>query len=398
MEQTRLQELFERWCHHAVSPDEEKELADLLAAEEAERSLTPQMKAIWMSAKRQENISDESSLAVAQRIVQQYQSDNTPVPRARVRFLQPAWVRYAAVLLLTIGIGIVFWLNRSATHQPEQTAGQPSIPHPIMPGGNKAVLTLADGSSIILDTAANGQLTLQGNTRIIKPDAGRLTYQNSGGKDIGFNSITTPTGGQFQVDLPDGTRVWLNAGSSIRFPTMFTGKERKVEISGEAYLEVAKHSAKPFMVALNGAEVQVLGTTLNINAYKDEAAIAVTLVSGSVKVVAENGTEALLKPGKQAGITENASAASTITVLDVNTDQVIAWKNGYFNFDNAGLPVIMRQLQRWYGIEVVYEKEVPSLEFFGQLSRNTPLENVLDALKKNGAHLTMKGRKVIVHP
>jgi ferric-dicitrate binding protein FerR (iron transport regulator) len=263
------------------------------------------------------------------------------------------------------------------------------------PGGNKATLTLADGSVISLDDAKNGTLTQQGNARVIKLD-GKLLYDptSNNTKQIVYNTISTPKGGQYQLELPDGSLVWLNATSSVRFPTTFTDKERRVEIMGEAYFEVAKDANKPFIVSVNNSEVQVLGTHFNINAYDDEEEVRTTLLEGSVKFVNAN-INTILKPGQQSRLTKegNVNVASNVDV-----DDVIAWKNGRFNFDNAGIESVMRQLTRWYDVEVDYKGKTDDL-FIAEMRRDIKLSDALKALELTGkVKFEIDGRKIIVMP
>lgn len=265
----------------------------------------------------------------------------------------------------------------------------------VSPGGDKATLTLADGSTLVLDDAQNGILTQQGNAKVIKLD-GKLSYApaNKNSKEIVYNIISTPKGGQYQLELPDRSLVWLNATSSIRFPTSFVEKERRVEITGEAYFEVAKNRDKPFIVTINNSEVQVLGTYFNINAYIDEDDVKTTLLEGSVKFV--NGANAnILKPGQQSQLTKNGTVK---VVSDVDVDKVVAWKNGLFDFDNAGIETIMRQLSRWYNVEIEYNGKPDDL-FIAEMRRNIKLSDALKALELTGkVRFEIEGKKIIVMP
>lgn len=265
----------------------------------------------------------------------------------------------------------------------------------VSPGGDKATLTLADGSTIVLDEAENGTLAQQGNSRVIKLD-GRLYYDpiNKTSKEILYNTISTPNGGQYQLELPDGSLVWLNATSSIRFPTSFVQKERRVEITGEAYFEVAKNRDKPFIVTVNNAEVQVLGTHFNINAYLNEDDVKTTLLEGSVKFVNHANAD-ILKPGQQSQLTKNGSVK---VVSDVDVDKVVAWKNGLFDFDNAGIETIMRQLSRWYNVDIEYKGKTEDL-FIAEMRRNIKLSDALKALQLTGkVRFEIEGKKIIVMP
>lgn len=262
----------------------------------------------------------------------------------------------------------------------------------VAPGTDRAVLILADGSQVELDSTNNGSLASQGNTQISKTGK-TLRYVSSGyaNREILYNTISTPRGGQFKVQLPDGTSVWLNAASSIRFPTSFEGKKRSVEITGEAYLEVARNKSKPFTVSVNGAEIEVLGTHFNVSAYGDDNVIKTTLLEGSV-FFSKGTNNTLLKPGEQSRL--NASGNLQVEDVDVNT--VVAWKNGYFDFQGSDIETVARQLSRWYDVEVIHEKKINEL-FYARIPRNTKLSDVFKALELTGkVKFEMQSNKIIV--
>jgi ferric-dicitrate binding protein FerR (iron transport regulator) len=267
----------------------------------------------------------------------------------------------------------------------------------IKPGGNKAILTLADGRRIDLDTTANGVLANQGNSRVAKLSNGQLAYNNIAKQPLvlAYNSLSTPRAGQFMVRLPDGTRVWLNNASVLRYPVAFTGPDRTVELAGEAYFEVAKDAAHPFRVKVqDSATVEVLGTSFNIMAYSDEPAERTTLIDGSIRVTRDNQST-LLKPAEQSALEGTGKLRVT---PDVDVQEVIAWKNGYFQFDHASLQTTMRQLARWYDIDVVYEGQIPEHEFQGKIQRSLLLSDVLKGLENDQVHFRLDGRKLIVTP
>lgn len=291
--------------------------------------------------------------------------------------------RYAAAVILLVSAGTWFWYHQRSS--PPVVIQQPKE---ILPGSNKATLTLADGSTVTLDS--NGkQVIAQGNTAV-RQQNGQLTYvagANNTHTET-FNTLTTPRGGQFKVTLPDGSQVWLNAASSLRYPTVFTGKERTVTLQGEAYFEVAENARQPFVVIASDMTVKALGTAFNINAYKDEETINTTLLEGKVQV-----QSAILKPGEQAVLTQDAQL-SINDRADVNA--VIAWKEGQFYFNRTPLPVILRQFARWYNVEVVYEGDVKPRTFYGVISRQAPLSTVLRMLQANDIQFRIDGNKLIV--
>lgn len=310
----------------------------------------------------------------------------------------------AAVILMLFSATTYYFVsgNKSKESVTKQSQVKPAAV--ITPGSNKAVLILSDGSEILLDSAANGTLSQQGNIQVQKLENGLLAYKVNGrllteNDEAFYNTISTPRGGQYQVTLSDGTVVWLNAASSIRFPVVFTGKERKVTITGEAYFEVAKNKQMPFKVAANGSEVEVLGTHFNVNAYDDEASVRTTLLEGSVKVSVSNSTSQqtakFLKPGQQAGI----SKEGRIDIISgVDTEEAVAWKNGLFIFNSTDVKSIMRQISRWYNVDVEYRGNV-NLHFTGQLARKDDVSSVFEKMAMTGeVHFTINGKRVIVSP
>jgi transmembrane sensor len=274
-------------------------------------------------------------------------------------------------------------------------ADQQRFKNDVLPGTDKATLTLADGSTILLDEAQNGTIAQQGNSKIIKLD-GKLSYDptNKNSREIVYNTISTPKGGQYQLELPDGSKVWLNATSSIHFPTSFTGTARRIEITGEAYFEIAKNPNMPFIVSVNNSEVQVVGTHFNINAYNDEDNVKTTLLEGSVRFVSD-GNINILKPGQQA---QYAKDGVTKVVNNVDVDEVVAWKNGMFDFENAGIETVMRQLSRWYDVEIEYKGKTDDL-FIAEMHRDIKLSDALKALELTGkVKFDIEGKKIIVMP
>jgi ferric-dicitrate binding protein FerR (iron transport regulator) len=296
----------------------------------------------------------------------------------------------AASVLLLLSVGVYFFLK---PQQKQQIARHDQV----VPGGNKAILTLANGQKIILTDAKNGAVARQGNIVVNKTAGGQVTYQVSNSTKSGqevYNTMTTPRGGTWGLTLSDGTRVWLNSVSSIKYPTAFTGKERNVEITGEAYFEVAHNRTQPFHVTAGGQRVEVLGTHFNINAYPEEDAVKTTLLQGSVKLVKSSGTtmeSVILKPGQQAQV-----AAQIKVIKHADTDQVMAWKNGLFSFEKVSLQEVLRQLSRWYDVEVVYKGNIEPRKFGGEIGRDLNLSEVLDGLKASGVHFSLQGRRLIV--
>jgi len=302
----------------------------------------------------------------------------------------------AASLTGLLIIGSLFWNNRKSDGIPAATLSQKteSPGREIPPGGNKAILTLANGSSIVLGDVKNGALAQQGNTTIVKAD-GKLSYETAQKQNgsILYNTIVTPRGGQYQVVLPDGSEVWLNAASSLRFPTAFAGKDRRVEITGEAYFEIAKDAARPFFVKVGNSEVQVLGTHFDIMAYAEESTLKTTLIEGSVRFV-NGGNASVLTPGQQSRLNKDGRIS---IAGNIDAGEVLAWKNGLFHFENAGIEDVMRQLSRWYDVEVSYRNIKEGNYFYADIPRTTNLSDALKALSLTGkVHFGIQGKKIIV--
>jgi transmembrane sensor len=331
----------------------------------------------------------------------------------------------AAVLALVVAVyGYYFYTGRQNPQQLERIAQH----KPILPGGNKAVLTLADGSAIVLNQRPNGVLTMQGTVAVRKGQAGILNYENTKNHQASsaaaaFNTVTTPRGGQYQLILSDGTKVWLNAASSLKFPVSFNPAKREVELTGEAYFEVntmqsgrSKQVANgqtaqdrlaltrgkgsptkriPFLVKTNSQVIEVLGTHFNVNAYADEPDTRTTLLEGAVKIRQRHKPgSALLKPGQQ-GLT----GTGDIQVSNVDVSQAVAWQQGYFLFDNESMESIMRKISRWYDVDVTYSGNIRYRKFGGRISRFENIGEILRMMEKTQViHFRTTGRRVTVMP
>lgn len=320
-----------------------------------------------------------------------------PIRSSRWRWLPAA---AAAVLLLAVG---AYWLLKPAAHQPEMITAA-SVKQDVAPGGNKAVLVLADGSTLSLDSTGSGALTQQGNTHITQPAGGQLIYSAAGTQPgttdaLQYNTLRTPRGGQFQVTLPDGTKVWLNAASSLKYPVAFKGATRQVELTGEAYFDVAQQAARPFKVTVHtgndSLEVAVLGTQFNIMAYTDENMVKTTLLEGAVKVNS-HGKSQQLAPGQGACLDKQQNLLALQP--HVNTEEATAWKNGYLQLEGNDIASVMRMISRWYNVDVVFKSPVPA-HFRGIIPRNVPVSQVLKILEMTGeVHFEISGRQIIVSP
>lgn len=378
----RMQYLLDRYFKGICTEEEKQELARGINELKDEELLKQLVGNSWERFQPDEPM----PVAVSERI----QAAVFPV-KGKVRPLYSRkWLAVAASLLLIVSAGLLFIKKPAGPQQKPRMAAHTRYRNEVPAGGNKAMLTLGDGTVIELDSAANGPLTQQGNARIIKLQNGQLAYEmdGAGSGEVMFNTMRTPRGGEYRLQLPDGSKVWLNAASSITYPNMFTGDKRMVEITGEAYFEVAKNAAMPFEVQAGKMKVEVLGTNFNVNAYPGEPAIKTTLLEGTVRI-----QHAVLKPGQQASL---AATGDFRIADDVETDEVMAWKNGFFQFNDADMPTVMRQLENWYDITVAYEGSVPQRSFGGAIQRSLPLSKVLDILEENNVRFKIEGRNITV--
>ncbi|WP_276346911.1 FecR domain-containing protein [Daejeonella sp. JGW-45] len=321
-----------------------------------------------------------------------------PAPRMPARLV--ARLSIAATVIIALAASLYFYKDAAPQAEPEVFT-EINQKNDIDPANNKAILTLADGSRISLDDVKNGFVASQGNISITKTEDGEIVYQKlDRGRNMGSlsaaNTIQTPKGGRYNITLPDGSRVWLNSASTLSYPTAFASNERKVRLIGEAYFEVAKRKNVPFRVESNNQVVEVLGTHFNINSYEDEAYTKTTLLEGSVRIILNSAkpNAQLLKPGEQS---LTSPAGPDIKVQHTDTEKAIAWKNGYFKFKNTPIRDIMREIERWYDVELVYDGKLAPDEFTGYISNDVKISGVLKMLEESGGiKFTVKGRKVKV--
>jgi transmembrane sensor len=393
MEDKRLIALFHRYIDKTATPAEKEALMQLMAQPENDELVKELMGEAWEEfVPQQPHFTGTESNAMLQQVLATNAIAISITKQPRRKALLIAAIT-TGVLLLAAGSWL--WKNN---HQPSTVAfaGKSHVKNDIAPGSNKAVLILGDGSRIALDSTSNGTLAQQGNVKIVQLDSGQLAYNGmaSANDAVQYNTLTTPRGGQYQVTLPDGTKAWLNAASSLKYPTTFAGKNRQVELSGEAYFEVATNATKPFTVHTSKSTIDVLGTHFNINAYHDEKAILTTLLEGAVKVSNSNG-QTVLSPGQQANIN---TITGQLQVKTVDTEEAIAWKNDQFAFHDIDLSTIMRQVARWYDVEIVYTGQPPADEISGKISRNYNISQVLKMLEYTaGIKYTVEGHKVTIY-
>lgn len=398
MNENRVTFLLQRYAEGVLTREERSEL--ILLIEDAGKSALPDslvaMIVDWADLTSSLPLSEASIQQFVQKVVA---VDKEPVKTEQEITVMPMrnnfnWYRlgWAASVILFLSACAYLYL----TSQDKKTNRiEPAVVQlqDVLPGGNKAVLTLGDGRQIILDSSVKGSIAQQGSAAVSKSGEGVIRYDLKGtaSEQPVMNTLLTPRGGLYMLVLPDGSKVWLNAASSITYPVAFSGGDRKVKVSGEVYFEVTKDPTKPFIVEMEGGhDVQVLGTSFNINSYKDEGKIRTTLVEGSVRI----GDQVVLRPGQQ-----SVEAEGNLKVIDVNIDQVLAWRNGNFDFHDKKLEEVMRELSRWYDIDVRYEKNIPDIEFVGKVDKGLNLSQLLIILKRSKVNFRMEeGRVLIVSP
>lgn len=433
----RLRYLFHRWFDKTATADERAELMALLGGNENDNETQALLQEAWEKLGEEKVFSEEQSKVMLDSILRKARAEDETTSTGGIRagertYLEGAvnearkarageanevrvmrrWMIAAAVVLL---LGALVWLLviRHNSSRRDKIASSPVLKESKKidvpaPNGNNAILTLADGSTVVLDSAKNGEVARQGDAQVSKANADRLVYDalpagNGGGAvrpaTVMYNTVSTRRGGQFQIVLPDGSKVWLNTVSSLRFPTAFSGAERVVELKGEAFFEVAKNAAMPFVVHVvspeeKGMDVRVLGTQFNVMAYDNEAEIRTTLLEGAVKVMKGDNSK-VLTPGQQAKLDKQGGLT-----LDENADVelAMAWKNGFTSFKSADIRSIMRQVERWYDIDVVYEGNVPERTFSGGISRDANLSELIRLLEVSKIHFKMDGKKLTVTP
>jgi transmembrane sensor len=390
--QYRLRYLFQKFCNDTCTPDELRDFWTLLAGLKEDDPVKKDIWHLWdtMGAvDRREKKDWQGSLEEIHRRAAGWQ-DERPVIAMRTRWRMLA----AACVILLLGFGVYLLKPHPSLPETAVSTSKHSLNSDVAPGRNGATLVLGNGKQVILDSAGNGLLAVQGNVKLLQRN-GEIVYapgRNEAGSDL-YNTVSTARGRQYRLTLADGSRVWLNAASSIRYPAELTGKERRVQITGEVYIEVARDAKKPFIVSVNGMEIRVLGTHFNVNAYADEEDALTTVTEGSVSVSRSENSVILLS-GQQARCKADGAIG---VVKDADIRAALAWTTGYFSFDNTGIESVMRQLSRWYDVDVSYEgNSIPAESFWGDLPRNSTLSAILKVLERSGVRFRIDGKKIMV--
>lgn len=391
METDQLKQFLSRYRQGLLNNEEVQLLMKEVADERNAAIIKEEITGVLESGLPNEGWNREWDAPILFEIFQHSRSQDAPV----VPIGRRNWFKYvAAAVFILLTAGAALFISQTKRHSVASVAER--YRNDVQPGHSAAVLTLAGGKIVLLDNSTTNTIGRQGGT-VIFNDSGRLVYEASAGKapEIFYNTLTTQKGNQYHLTLPDGTKVWLNAASSITYPTAFTGKERRVTITGEAYFEVTKNQQKPFIVQQGDMSVEVLGTHFNVNGYGDGNALRTTLVEGKVKVQ-KGTTGSILEPGQQAVIPNGGDAIFIDHNPDI--DVVLAWKNGSFAFKDAGIEAIMQQVQRWYDVDVIYQANIRK-HFIADIPRNAPLSQLLQLLEATDqVHFRIEGKKVFVLP
>lgn len=391
----QLHILFQKYLDQTCSPDEMKQLLDELSAAEGQDELLEALVSPVLEDQFEAPMDAESKRkldAGFQRILAK-----RAVPQKRQAILKQFYFRWAAAaaVFFIAFCTAVFYFYPQTLVETQFTAKHEKS----KPTTDKAMLTLADGTVINLEQAANGKINNKNGVVVTKTTDGRLVYEAKAGQAnsaIAFNTLVTPRGGQYKIILPDGSAIWLNAASSLRFPTHFSGKERRVELNGEGYFEIAKNAAQPFIVTARGQEVTVLGTHFNINAYNENSLIKTTLLEGAVKV-SKDQAGCLLVPGEEAALNTSDNTISVAKNVDVNA--VVAWKDGLFRFEATDIREVMQEVARWYDVDVRYKGDFTDVVLTGWFSRGDDVKKTLKLLKgTEQVDFIMNGKTVTVIP
>jgi len=382
----QIQILLLQYISGKATVGEREKLSAYLEQEEADSDWQDILEEIMAA----EPAMNEYKEADWQPIVEKIIKENPEAEKKVVRIF-PFWKRVAAAaIIIMLGAGSYFLLFNNKNEKQEIAKATPPAEIINAPKSTKAVITLADGRKVSLDSLTSGSLAKEGTVNVIKTSDGKIVYDGTS-SSIQYNTLYNPRGSKVvSLTLNDGTTVWLNTESSLRYPVSFSGEERAVEITGEAYFEVAKVPGKKFVVTGNGVSTEVMGTHFNVNTYNDESSVKVTLLEGAVKV-SKDGSVGLLKPGQQAQV---SSAVKVVNGIDL--EAVMAWKNGFFYFNNTSLQDLMKQLARWYDVEVVYTGNVSAREFGGEISRESTLQEVVKVLLESNVKCKIAGKKLIV--
>jgi transmembrane sensor len=388
MEKSRVIYLAERYLAQTVTRQELEEFYALVRRGDGDTEINEALADYWLHYDTQDELPANHADAMFDGILRQA-NGLYPQPAKVVRM--KGWRRAAAAAIIIAFAGSAYWYTRSVSLPPALSETQ-RFKNDVQPGGDKAVLRLSNGKEIILNAVADGSLAAEKGVHIEKQEGTVVYVAQDGGAGTGFNDISTPATGQYRVVLADGSKVWLDASSNIHFPAAFPGAAREVEVTGQAYFEVASNPGKPFRVRVRNQVVEVLGTHFNINAYDNEEVIRTTLAEGAVRVTV-NGRSLRLKPGDQARVNPQGNLE---LIKDPDIEGTLAWKDGLFSYNGADIETIMRQVARWYGVNVVYKDKIAE-QFVVEIPRTVTVSKLLSLMEATRqVHFTIEGKTITV--
>jgi transmembrane sensor len=384
-----IRALAEKWLEGTITPEEERIFETWYNREKPE-------KLNWLSAKSERELKNR----MFKNILHKIEEESVHTPTHKVRSLKTSWIKYAAAIVIVLGVAAYLWNTQKNNVSPALSTTNGSVPVKndiAAPVTSRAMITLASGQKIFVDSVASGNLATEGGVSIEKKEDGQIIYTgNAVGQAVQYNTLTVPRGSQVAgIVLSDGTKVFLNAGTVLTYPVSFAGSQRRVQMDGEAYFEVAKDAKRKFIVSSNGVETEVLGTHFNVNAYRDESMATITLLEGRVKIKAGHSL-ITLDPLQQAAASPNSLKKNA----NANVDQVMAWKNGRFltGGEDVDIQAFLRQVSRWYDVDIQYTGNITGT-VGGTLSRQVSVSKVLELLESTGStHYKMEGKTVIISP
>lgn len=378
----RLQILFNKYLHNQITQEEYHELWQLMEEEKLSSQLSQQLEHLWKQDPAYNLIPEEW-----EQKMDAIKKAQSPLPKQGFR-----WRTYAVAASVILALAAYWFINLQLSPKENKVLVTKSLSE-VLPGHNGAVLTLSNGQKLVLDSAGNGELATDANVAIIKKD-GELVYSGRS-EEMVYNTVSTDKGRQWRLTLPDGTRVWLNAASSISYPLSFQEKERVVTMTGEAYFEVVHNAKQPFKVKVGDRLIEDIGTSFNVNAYTDEKTLTATLLEGAVSISTPETPRSIVMEGigKQAQVNSSGKIAVS---TDADTDEVMAWKNGMFSFNQSDIQGIMRQISRWYDLDVMYTGTQSKETFSGMVSRSSNLSQVLKIMEQASIRFRLEGKTLIV--
>jgi len=385
MPDIRLQYLLEIYFKGTASQQETMELMRILEKEEFNEDLQSLLDGMWSRFLPEEEAwTEEKKAEQFDEVLHKVALHQVPVKRMN------NWYRVAAAAVVggIVATAAFFYTTNHATVQKPEIIVAKKVVNDIPPGKDRAILTMQDGTKVDLDSLQKNSAAAYG---FQKKNGNEIAFNEASSQTITYNTLATPKGGKYKLMLPDGSMVWLNAASTLRFPTAFQGSSREVTLTGEAYFEIAENAKQPFHVKVNDMDVQVLGTHFNVMAYDDESTVNTTLLQGSVKV-SQGSRSNILKPGQLSAIDKEGA----MKISEADVEETMAWKNDLFVFRSYDFKKVMRQVERWYNVTVEYKSKIPEGKYSGMIGRNNNISQVLNILKASGISFKINDNTIVV--